>query len=347
MPRPHEVNRQPAREQIAETRLLRVLGTHTVANQRTLEQKISDAGPYNQRIDPHILNDVRKRLMKEGLIAATNRLNAPWFYAGNTPADAVETRLAELLPIYKECNAIGGRVGQVLEIATYRALCHMPSATFFGRFHDLDAKADNSMYPKDEPPQHIGMRSMKGKERLDFMLLSPEAGALGLECKNVRHWMYPHVREITEIARKCLAIDAVPVFLARRIHFSTFIVLSKCGFIFHQTYNQLFPGSFADLANKARDKNLLGYHDIRTGNIPDARLLKFITVNLPKVAAEARAKFEAHKDLLEPYANGLVAYDEFAGRVLRRWRGLNEDDSVEAEELDVQYIQDEDDEEAE
>jgi hypothetical protein len=54
------------REQIAETRILRVLGTLTVANQRTLEQKISDAGPYNQRIDPHILSDVRNRLETEG-----------------------------------------------------------------------------------------------------------------------------------------------------------------------------------------------------------------------------------------------------------------------------------------
>jgi len=40
------------REAVAETRLMRVLGTLTIANQRTLEQKISDAGPFNQRIDP-------------------------------------------------------------------------------------------------------------------------------------------------------------------------------------------------------------------------------------------------------------------------------------------------------
>ncbi len=43
-----------ARQDIAETRILRALTVLTVANQRTLEQKISDAGPFNQRVDPHI-----------------------------------------------------------------------------------------------------------------------------------------------------------------------------------------------------------------------------------------------------------------------------------------------------
>jgi hypothetical protein len=139
------------REQIAETRILRVLGTLTVANQRTLEQKISDAGPYNQRIDPHILTDVRNRLETEGAIATTTRLNAPWYYAGNTPSEVIESRLAEVLPIYKAYTDIGGRIGQVLEIATYRALCQIPKADFSGRFRDLDSHDDSTMYKKEEP----------------------------------------------------------------------------------------------------------------------------------------------------------------------------------------------------
>jgi hypothetical protein len=316
------------REQIAETRILRVLGTLTVANQRTLEQKISDAGPYNQRIDPHILTDVRNRLKTEGAIASTTRLNAPWYYAGNTRPDVIEARLSELLPVYQACSDIGGRIGQTLEIATYRALCQIPHADFSGRFRDLDAHDDNTMYKKEEPQQHIGTRSLKGDVRLDFILRTPDAGPLGLECKNVRHWMYPHVEEISETLDKCISLDAIPVLIARRIHYATFAVFSKCGFIFHQTYNQLFPSSFAELASKASDKNMLGYHDIRVGNTPDARLLKFITVDLPKIAAAARAKFNAHKDLLEPYANDEMPYDEFAGRVLRRWRGENEDGPI-------------------
>jgi hypothetical protein len=230
-----------------------------------------------------------------------------------------------LLPIYKACNDIAGRLGQALEIATYRALCQIPKADFYGRFVDLDAHDDSKMYSKEEPPRHIGIRSLPGKTTLDFLFLTPDAGPLGVECKNVRHWMYPHVEEISETLSKCLALDAVPVFIARRIPYATFAVFSKCGFIFHQTYNQLFPASSAELAAKAKDKTLLGYHDIRLGNIPDARLIKFVTVNLPSIAAAARAKFDAHKDLLEPYANNEMRYDEFATRLLRRWRGQDED----------------------
>ena len=61
----------------------------TVANQRTLEQKIADAGPFDQRIDPHVLGAVRNRLTQEGVIAATNRAGAPWFYASNTDPAAL------------------------------------------------------------------------------------------------------------------------------------------------------------------------------------------------------------------------------------------------------------------
>jgi len=87
--------------------------------------------------------------------------------------------------------------------------------------------------------------------------------------------MYPTFRKYLKRSEKCLALDAVPVFIARRIPYVTFAVLSKSGFIVHQTYNQLLPASAADIAAKARDKSTLGYHDIRTGNQPDARLLKF------------------------------------------------------------------------
>jgi hypothetical protein len=103
---------------------------------------------------------------------------------------------------------------------------------------------------------------------------------------------------------KCVALDAVPVLVARRIHFSAFAVYSKCGVIVHQSYNQIIPQSDAPLAGQLRDKTLLGYHDIRLGNQPDARLVKFITVNVPKVAAEARAKFREYQDLLQAYADG-------------------------------------------
>jgi hypothetical protein len=200
----------------------------------------------------------------------------------------------------------------------------VPNAEFFGRFTDLEDHDDSKNYHKEDPPQHIGLRALPEKQSLDFILWTP-SGPLGIECKNVRHWLYPHVGEIRELIQKCVTLQAVPVLIARRIPFVTFAVLSRCGVIVHQTYNQLFPASEAELAAKVRDKTLLGYHDVRTGNEPDARMVKFVTENLPKLAATSRELFLDYFDLLEAYGNGDKNYDEFAARVLRRSRGENED----------------------
>ena len=124
---------------------------------------------------------------------------------------------------------------------------------------------------------------------------------------------------------KCCALDVVPVLIARRIHYSTFSVLNPCGVIVHQTYNQLYPESAKDLAQKVRDKQLLGYHDVRVGNQPDGRLVRFIHENLPKVLPGSRVSFDAFKDLLSSYGNGIHSYKSFAARVKRRLRGEPED----------------------
>jgi hypothetical protein len=125
--------------------------------------------------------------------------------------------------------------------------------------------------------------------------------------------------------RKCVALDVVPVLIVRRIPYVTFMLFSTCGVIMHQTYNQLLPNADAALAEKAKDKKLLAYHDIRLGNAADARMMKFITKNMPAVAVEARDKFDGYKDLLCAFAEGEMPYEEFAARVRRRSCGEAED----------------------
>ena len=102
----------------------------------------------------------------------------------------------------------------------------------------------------------------------------------------------------------------------------TFSVLNPCGLIFHQNYNQLFPNADAPLAEKARDKKLLGYHDIRVGNEPDKRLSTFVHTKLPKVLPVARRNFEIFKDLLTEYGTGQIHYDAFAARAAKRAREI-------------------------
>jgi hypothetical protein len=99
--------------------------------------------------------------------------------------------------------------------------------------------------------------------------------------------------------------------------------------IIHQTYNQLYRASDEDLAKRARHKHNLGYHDIRVGNTPDDRLVKFVTKNLFTVADDARERFEDYKDLLGAFVSDDISYREFAARVRRRQTGPDEDNDWE------------------
>ncbi|TIU36908.1 MAG: hypothetical protein E5W28_08000 [Mesorhizobium sp.] len=135
---------------------------------------------------------------------------------------------------------------------------------------------------------------------------------------------------------KCTVLDCLPVFIARRIPFVTFKLLNTAGVLVHQTYNQLMPETAAEIVNLVRHKDMLGYHDIRLGNNPDTRLLKFITTDMMNVALEAREKFEHYKDLLAEFGSGIIPYHVFAAKIRRRSKGQKEEnDWPEEEEPDL------------
>lgn len=309
-----------ARHLIAERRIQKVLTRLTVANMRTLEQKISDSGPNDLRIDPHILTEARNFLTKQGILRQMFRGQTTWYYLASVDKAQLDPRLTLLNGLHvqtKRQNFIM-RVGQALEIATYRALLEQSQLTFFGGFADLDDHDDSTLYRKVEPPSTISGKSTPSGKNLDF-LVQHESGVLaGLELKNVREWFYPDRAEVRELLLKCCALNIVPVLIARRIHFSTFALLNPCGVITHETYNQLYPLSDLTLAERSKDKDLLGYHDIRVGNIPDERLKLFVGTNLPNLIPKARILFDEMKDLLEEYATQRLDYETFRDEVKSR-----------------------------
>lgn len=314
------------RIQVGRKRLISVLQTYTIACMRTLEQKISDAGPTPQRIDPHVLTVARKELQKEGRIININAHAIDWYHLSDTNPTATKNRLKILGPIHAEINRqqVKMRIGQALEIAIYRCLRDGPFKNFFGSFSNIDEAPDAELYKKQEPPSQIGKDAIAGNRNIDFLGLQNEL-RFAIEAKNIREWLYPDRKEIKDLLKKALEIRAVPVLIGRRIPYVTFRVLSPCGLLIHQNYNQLFPASEQSLADKAKDKKLLGYHDIRLGNQPDKRLTKFIHENLPGLLGPARERFEAFSDLITKFAYGEMGWAEFAARVRRRETGANED----------------------
>jgi hypothetical protein len=307
--------------------MLRLLDKHGVATMRTIEQKISDAGPFNQRINPHILTSVRTDLVKRGQIDSIKEGGTRWYFSTATAKAFRNERLALLAPIHKKASAqkFTRRVGDALEISVYRSL-FAAGADFQGRFRDLDDHGDDLPYSKEEPPSHIGKRTLPGDLKLDFHYRHETAGWAGIECKNIREWLYPNRPELRQLMVKAFALNCIPVLIGRRIHPSTVFVFGKCGLIIHQNFNQLLPASDADLAADLKHKNLMGFFDIRASNEPDARMLRFVESSLPTAMPAAREKWKAHADIIERFVtDGDMSYAEFAGRIGRRARGEPED----------------------
>jgi len=244
----------------------------------------------------------------------------PWFYLTGTDPVLLASRLAEQEVIHNQLmkQRFCMRCGQTLEIAVFKALNNQ-EITFLGSFPDLDSHDDSLLYSKEEPPSSLSGRTIPLGKKLDFVLID-SSGAVGVEAKNIRDWIYPHSPAIRELIFKCCYLNAVPVMIARRIAYVTFSVLNPCGLIIHENYNQLFPNADAMLAAQAKQKKLLGYHDIRVGNEPDKRLSAFFHTNLRKVLPAARDKFAIFKDLLTEYSTGEIRYDAFAAIATKRAR---------------------------
>ncbi len=305
------------RLQLARARIVRILRRHKIASMRTLENKISDAGPTNQRIDPHVLTNARKELQDQDRITTYPGQTIPWYHLTDTPPDVLERRLAEQQPIHHALQQtdLTRRAGQALEIAVFKTLAAQSTLDFFGHFLDLDDHDDSNLYRKEEPPASLSGRSIPGQRRLDFLVHGPSTGYAGVEVKNIREWLYPDRPEIRDFLSKCCYLDVVPVLIARRIPYVTFKQLMPCGVLIHQNYNQRLPNADAELAAKAKDKNLLGYHDIRLGNEPDGRLTHFVHDLLPDLIAKARERFEEHKGLLQDFSSAEISYAEFSEEV--------------------------------
>jgi hypothetical protein len=323
------------REAIARRRIATILETYAVASARTLEQKISDAGPPGQRIDPHILTPVRNAMAKERRLLKIEDL---WYARTNESRERIDTKLALVRPVQLRIShgAFAKRLGQTLEIAVYKALVDA-RLNFAGGFLDLDDHDDSALYQKEEPPRSFSGRRMPGRSLFDFVVFDDIAGPIGIEVKNIREWIYPTQAEMRELSFKASVSDSVPVLIGRRIPFVTRLLFEQCGFVFFEMFNQYYPTSDADLAALASDKDLLGFHDIRVGNDLSPQLRAFIQNDLVARARDSRDVFERHRDLVLGFGSREHSYQSFAARVRRRRSGSPEDTDEEEPEESGDY----------
>lgn len=313
MPNPDRQNpKVRARIDLGRIRVAKVLRTYQVAHLKTLEQKISDAGPGHMRVEPILLSHAIKDMLKDGALTKRENMNGTtWYHLSRTPQQEVADRLAVLTPVWASISdpKFRVRLGQALEIAIFKALSTAPYRSM-GAFRDLAEHDDSTPYSKEEPPTIIS--GLKSKGPLDFLAFVGNDMA-GIEAKNVREWFYPdNTTVLGDFLLKCIDLNVVPVLIARRISYVAFSeILRPCGVLVHEVFNQRYPSSAADIAAQAADKTLLGFHDIRASTEPDARLVRFLHETLPNQIAKARLSFDEHKDILRDLVTHQMSYKDF------------------------------------
>ena len=187
------------------------------------------------------------------------------------------------------------------------------------------AKTADGRFRKLQPPKHIGGRS-SGSEA-DFFQFGHTFGPLCVECKNLSEWLYPHHHAVRELILKADDFGAIPVLVARRIHYTTRTnFLEPAGIIAHESYFQYYPSDKSELAAAARHKRSLGFTDVIATEEPHPRTLHFFTTILPKITEKMSTRWLANRSALVAYADNQInlaeLYTAIGSPAGGKWRSV-------------------------
>lgn len=297
---------------VAKARIQSVLDRETVAHQRTLEQKISEQGPTGQRVDPHLVGLAVFDLLENNRLRSHKHFSTgtiPWYANLGTTDAAVQERLELLAPLYASVSqgGFGNLTGDTLEVIVNKCLQTVYESDarypYLGHFHLDKPKNKQNRYDKVQPPKQIGPH--KTLKEADFIQFGHAAGPLCIECKNYRQWLYPHDTMIKELIVKSYELGAIPVMVARRIHYSTRTnLLEPAGVIAHESLYHYYPADEGELAAKVAHKRSLGFTDVVASEEPHPRTQKFFQTLLPKIVPQMALRWEANREALLEYAQG-------------------------------------------
>lgn len=303
---------------IAKRRIQSVLDRDTIACQKTLEQKISEQGPREMRVDPHLIGRAILDLTELNRLVthhhqSTGRLG--WLSNPGRAAAEVTERLNFLAPLYDSVSGhgFGNLTGDALELVVWKALRSVHAAkrrfTYQGHFDLTQPKNDHGRYRRVQPPKSNGEYTTK--KEADFFQFGHTAGALCIECKNYREWIYPDHVIIKELIIKASDLQMIPVLVARRLHYTTRNnLLAPAGIIAHESLYQYYPADKAELAAQVRHARNLGFTDVLAVEEPHARTQRFFGELLPGLVAPMGAKWTKNMGALVAFANEEIQLPE-------------------------------------
>jgi hypothetical protein len=236
---------------------------------------------------------------------STGRIS--WFANPATDPHQIRQRLDELAPLYASVSGGGfsNQTGDALEVITFKCLESIrrrtPRYTYQGHFLLSDPKDAQNRFRKIQPARSLGPKYTD--KEADFLQFGHEPGPLFIECKNLHEWIYPSNQHIKDLILKSSSLDAVPLLIARRIHYTTLTnFLEPAGILAHESFHQYYPSDCAELAARVRDKNSLGFSDVLATEEPHRRTLTFFENILPTIVDTMAERWFRNADALVAFA---------------------------------------------
>lgn len=278
---------------------------------RHLEIKISEAGPYNQRVEPVALNMACRELKREGKIVVLQSNPVEIFaLAGEYGRPGDHGKLQKFKRLYDLHHAMVQRddlCGMQLEKLVFdTALECRDQYTVFGS-GPID---DGSKLYKPSGAEitfYDGKQSYKNAGLDLFMTHKETQIPIGIEAKNIREWIYPSSYEVWRMVGKACTLECLPVLAARKISFIARAgFFSKVGILGFQTHFQYFNPRVKSASkykiNEVIKKDGLGYADIKITNDPPPFFYNYFSQTLSENLETYYEKFMTHKDILKEYA---------------------------------------------
>lgn len=306
----YDVDKSPQVQKLARNRVRSILRLLTVATLRTLEAKISGAGPNYMRISARAISKAIRALLMFGeirVVAAPEaelenfpgaKKSSAKVYALSSASDSeIEQKLPKVISDLAAFENViqnhPNNPGKLAEEIVRSALSQTPGIELGPDWGNVT--------------QHNGTRLSHAADGLVFVTGSPIIGLI--EIKNVREWLYPRDIQPWQLIQNAYRIDAVPIFIARRIHQPTLrFALNPVGGIGIETLRQFMPtDTKAELAG-ARDKAGLGYSDLDFTEEPPPHLVRYLA-RLEKKLRYAYNRMRHARPIVQPYLDRLASAD--------------------------------------
>ena len=293
---------------LAENRIRKVLNKRRIASMRQLEVKISEAGPYHMRPNPHILTRTLHDMLPRGSVHDIGNLgitSAGSFYTRtrwNPKTSRIDRerkeRIKQAYIAFRDVQRADN--GEALQTVIQKAIEASDQYNWLNE-------------PGRPPPQETKLSGVPitGHGDLDHYLISKSAGIpLGIEDKNYREWFYPQHKHIKTFLRKCIKYNLLPILITRKVHYTTFRLFSAIGALAFQTHFQIISPKYSNDLADAKHVDGLGFADLRFTDEPLPHMLNYFAKQLPQLLPTFWNRFNSNKRLIERYCDDSISYYE-------------------------------------